>query len=124
MTRIALATAALTLGLTLGGGPTTARAADFGYDDVETTVVTRRTVVERPVAVRERIVREEIVERPAVYPQRRVVREIVEERPVIRAPRAMVRDVVVERRIPYGAPAFGPRHAGFTGDAPDFDPYE
>lgn len=125
MKTICLAAAALALAAGLSGGSTAALAGDYGYHDVEeTTVVTRRTVVDRPVMESERILREEVLERPLVPPHRRVVREFVEERPLIRVPRPVAREVVVERRVYDGPPAYGPREAGFVEDGPDFDPDE
>lgn len=114
--------------LALGAGAllpaTSARAGGYGYDgyDAPETVVTRRTIVERPVvAPPRRIVREVVVERPVVYRPRPVVREVVVERPVVYRPRPVVREVVVERDGPIGPRRFGPRPVGY---GPDFDPYD
>jgi hypothetical protein len=118
-----LAAAGLISGAFLG--PSSARAADYGYDayDEPETVVTRRTVVERRVVVPPRdTVREVIVERPVV-PPRRFVREVIEEPPVVYRPRPAVRDVVVEREVVYGPRRFGPRPVGY-GDGPAYDPYD
>ncbi|WP_375410756.1 hypothetical protein [uncultured Methylobacterium sp.] len=118
------------------GVASTAHAADYGYvDDAPAAVVTRRTVVERPVFVEPRpVVREVVVERPVIYRPPPVVREVVVERPVVYRPR---REVVVERegfhrhRHPafadpdgyHGPRRFGPRPVRF-GRGPGFDPYD
>jgi hypothetical protein len=113
MRRIALAAlGALSLGAAVTD-TTSARANGYGYDDYDApaTVVTRRTIVERPVVVRPRpVVREVIVERPVVYRPHPVVREVVVERPVVYRPR---REVVVERDGFYEPRRFGPRPVGF-----------
>lgn len=131
-------TPALIGAMAIGAGVASpALAADFQYDDDQAppAVVTRRTVVERPVFVEPRgIVREVVVERPVVYRPPPVVREVVVERPVIYRPR---REVIVERegfyrhRHPayagrdgyYEPRRFGPRPVRF-GHGPGFDPYD
>ncbi|MFE1602057.1 hypothetical protein [Methylobacterium sp. ID0610] len=113
MMRLAIGAFALAAGL--AGGITGVRAADFVETEIDgpDAVVTRRTIVERPVLLPpRRVVREVIVERPALLPPRRVIREeevVVERRPV-------AREIVVERRGVYG-----PRPAGYGGWDPDPD---
>lgn len=113
-----------------------ALAADYGYDDeAPPAVVTRRTVVERPVFVERRpVVREVVIERPVFDRPPPVVREVIVERPVVYRPR---REVIVEReefhrhRHPafadragyYGPRRFGPRPVRF-GQGSGYDAYD
>jgi len=125
MKLIALAALGATLGAGALLGGTPSLASDYGYGAYAApeTVVTRRTVVERRIAVPPReVVREVVVERP-VLPPRRVVREVVVERPVVYRPRPVVREVVVERDGFYGPRRFGPRPVGY-GYGSAFDPYD
>ena len=115
--------AALGAALLGAGAPMTATqalAGGYAYDDdLPATVVTRRTIVERPVVVQpRRVVREVVVERPVVVRPRRVVREVVEERPVVVRPRPAFRDVVVERDRFYGRPV---RPVGYGPALDDLD---
>ncbi len=127
---------ALALGAALSGTPTAAHATGYGYDyDEPTTVITRRTVIERRVVRPRPVVREIVVERPIVYRPRPIIREVVVERPVVYRPRPVFQDVVVERDGFYGPRPF--RRNGFYGprsfrpapdrfgyDGPAFDPYD
>ena len=117
MKRIALAAlGALTLGAGTLSLPTAAQAGGYGYGyddgyDAPETVVTRRTIVERPIVVQpRRVVREVVVERPIVVRPRPVVREVIVERPVVYRPH---REVVFEDDGFYGPRRFGPRRAAY-----------
>ena len=117
MKRIALAAlGALTLGAGFLGLAAPAQAGGYGYGyddgyDAPETVITRRTIVERPIVVQPRpIVREVVVERPIVVRPRPVVREVIVERPVVYRPR---REVIVEEDSYYGLRRFGPRRANY-----------
>ena len=126
MKRIALAAlGAVTLSVGMMGlaAPAQAGGYGYGYDDdlgAPETIVTRRTIVERPVVVEpRRVVREVVVERPVVVRPRPVVREVIVERPVVYQPR---REVVVEDDGFYGPRRFGPRRAsyGYDGYRPGY----
>ena len=91
---------AVALGAALLGTAAPARATGYGYDDYDdsTTVITRRTTIERRVIRPRPVVHEEVVvERPIIYRPRPVVRQVVVERPVVYRPRPVYRGEFVER---------------------------
>ena len=90
---------AVALGAVLIGAAAPARATGYGYDDYDdsTTVITRRTTIERRVIRPRPVTREVVIERPVIYRPRPVVREVVVERPVVYTPRPIFREEFVER---------------------------
>ena len=114
---------AVALGAALIGTAAPACATGYGYDDYDdaTTVITRRTTIERRVIRPRPVVREVVIERPVIYRPRPIVREVIVERPVVYRPRPVIRDEFVERdgfdgphsfrrgpdRFGYGRPGYG-----------------
>ena len=110
---------AVTLGVALMGTAAPARATVYGYDDYDdsTTVITRRTTIERRVVRPRSVIREVVIERPVIYRPRPIVREVVVERPVVYRPRPVFRDEYVDRDEFYGSRSFrrGPGGFGYGG---------
>ncbi|MER2267318.1 hypothetical protein [Methylobacterium oxalidis] len=119
MRRIAVPVlAALAAGVCLAGGAVPAHAADyFEAEPLPPPVVTRRTIVERPVLLPpRRVVREVIVERPVVYPPP-VVREVIVDTPIVYPPGPYI-PAAVQARIGLFETRFGPRPFPYAGIDP------
>ena len=117
---------ALALGVALVGAAAPARATDLGYSDYDepTTVITRRTTVEREVVRPRPVVREVVIERPVIYRPRPVVREVFVDRPVVYGPRPNYREQFVERDGFYGRHPFPRGPGGFGYGRPEFRAYD
>jgi hypothetical protein len=114
---------ALALGAAVVGTAAPARAGGYGFDayDEPTTVITRRTTVERRIVRPRPIVhREVVIERPVIYRPRPIVREVVVERPVVYRPRRFFREEFVERDGFYGPRPFRRGPYGIGYDEPGF----
>ena len=118
---------AFALGVALVGTAAPSRAAGYGYGDYDepTTVITRRTTVERRVVRPRPVIHEVVVERPVIYRPRPIVREVIVERPVeYYRPRPLYREEFVERDGFYGPRPFRRGPIGFRYDRPDFRAYD
>ena len=117
---------AVALGAALVGTAAPARAADLGYDayDEPTTVITRRTTVERRIVRPRPVVHEVVIERPVIYRPRPIVREVIVERPVVYRPRPVFREAFVERDGFYGPRPFRRGLGGFGYGGPGFRAYD
>ncbi|MDR7039266.1 MULTISPECIES: hypothetical protein [Methylobacterium] len=103
--------------LILAAGVAPAEAADFfgPADEGPPPVVTRRTIVERPVVLPpRRIVREVIVERPVVYRPPPVIREVIVDTPIVYPPGPYL-PAEVQARIGLYETRFGPRPIPYGG---------
>ncbi len=117
---------AFALGAALVGATAPARATDLGYDDYDepTTVITRRTTVERQIVRPRPVVHEVVIERPVIYQPRPIVQEVVVERPVVYRPRPIYREQFVERDGFYGRRPFRRGPGGFGYGRPEFRAYD
>ena len=125
---------AVALGAVLTGTAAPARATGYGYDDYDgsTTVITRRTIIERRVVRPRPVVQEVAIERPVNYRPRPIVREVVVERPVVYRRRPAIKEEFVERDGFYGLERdeayrqrsfrHGPGRFGYGG--PGYDAYD
>ncbi len=114
------------LGVALVGATAPARATDLGYDDYDepTTVITRRTTVEREIVRPRPVVHEVVIERPVIYRPRPIVREVFVDRPVVYGPRPIYREQFVERDGFYGRRPFRRGPGGFGYGRPEFRAYD